>query len=161
MFRIGIGYDLHATKEGNFIILGATKIPSPFSLDGHSDADVFLHALTDAILGAIGCNDIGFYFPPSDSINKNRDSADFLKFADKLMKDNEYQIVNIDAVVICEQPKISLYKSKIIENTASILKIDKNLINIKGKTNEKQDAIGHGKAVAAHCVILCAKNNAI
>ena len=157
MFRIGLGYDLHQTQDGDHIILGGEVIPAPFSLKGHSDADVLLHALTDAILGAIGDNDIGFYFSPNDSVNKGRSSSDFLLFANQQMKDQYYEIGNIDAVIICERPKISIYRSKIIAKLASLLNIDISLVNIKGKTNEKQDSIGSENSVAVHCVVLCKK----
>ena len=152
--RIGIGYDIHATCPGERVILGGVSIPAPFSLKGHSDADALLHAITDAILGALGEPDIGTFFPPSDSVNKNRDSAEFLKFAIDKMRAAGFEITNIDSNIICEQPKISPYRSSIIQNIALLCDIDSSQVNVKGRTNEKLDATGRGEAIATQAVVL-------
>ncbi len=105
--RVGLGYDIHRTKEGDHVWLGGLRIPAPFSLVGHSDADVLLHAITDAIFGALGDYDIGYHFPPSDEKNRGRKSAEFLQFAIARMKSAAYKIGNIDCNIICEMPRIT------------------------------------------------------
>ena len=154
MFRVGIGYDIHAAVEGNSIFLGGEKIPANFSLKGHSDADVLLHALTDAILGALGLKDIGYHFSNQIKENKNKRSKYFLQYADKLMRLKGYSIINIDMNLICEQPKLTSYREKIEKNISKILKIEIEQINLKAKTNEKLDALGKGKGIAAQVIIL-------
>lgn len=152
--RIGHGYDIHRTKAGDSVTLGGIQIPAPYSLEGHSDADLLLHALTDAILGALGEPDIGFFFPPSDSVNKNRNSADFLIFAREKMKAADYQIENADLTLICERPKIAPHRTKITSNIAQILDCNADQVNLKGRTNEKLGDIGNEQAMAAFAVIL-------
>lgn len=156
--RIGIGYDIHATGPGDFVVLGGVSIPAPFSLVGHSDGDALLHAITDAILGALGEPDIGTFFPPTQEINRNRNSRDFLAFAVQKCKEQGYAISNIDTNIICEKPKISGYREEIRSQIASVCKIEPHQVNLKGRTNEKLDAIGNQKAIATQAVVLLKKN---
>ena len=152
--KIGIGYDLHVTAPGNYVTLGGIKIKAPFSLKGQSDADVLLHAITDALLGAIGDEDIGHYFSPSDRQNKNRDSADFVKFAMQRIQEEGYEVENLDSVIICERPKIGPNKKAIKENLANLLGTSVRQINVKGKTSEKVGPVGREEAIECHCVLL-------
>ena len=152
--KIGIGYDLHVTAPGNYVTLGGIKIEAPFSLRGQSDADVLLHAITDALLGAIGDEDIGHYFSPSDRQNKNRDSADFVKFAMQRAQEEGYELENLDSVIICERPKIGPNKKAIKENLANLLGTSVRQINVKGKTSEKVGPVGREEAIECHCVLL-------
>ena len=151
---IGNGFDIHRfnlkKKEGiNFIKLGGVDIPYARSLIGHSDADVLLHALTDSILGVINQGDIGTLFPPSDIQWKNSDSSIFLKHASDLLKKENGKINNIDAVIICEKPKILDYSKLMQENIAQILNINSKRISIKGKTSESLGFIGRQEGIAA------------
>ena len=153
-WRIGLGYDIHRTGEGDHVWLGGVRIAAPFSLIGHSDADVLLHAVTDAILGALADYDIGHYFPPSDESNRGRASADFLRFALARMQAAGYEIANIDCNVICELPRIAPVREEIRRSLASLLKIEQSKISVKGRSNEKTDAVGEGRAVICQAVVL-------
>lgn len=152
--RVGLGYDIHRTGPGDAIFLGGIKIPAPFSLIGHSDADVLLHAITDAILGALALEDIGHYFPPGDVANKNRASSDFLAFAVKSAQDKNYAVGNVDCNIICEEPKIAPHRQQIRESVARLLQVDVGQVSIKGRTNEQVDAVGRKEAMAAQAVVL-------
>ena len=138
MFRIGLGFDSHSfdKEEKKPLKLGGVIIDNEIGLKGHSDADVLLHAITDAILGAIGAPDIGQLFPSSDPKWKNADSRVFLWEALKLMREAGFRIGNLDCVIICDKPKISPYKNQIIENLSKLLKVEPSQINVKGKTTE-------------------------
>ncbi len=153
-FRIGIGYDIHRLEEGRRLVIGGIEIPFEKGWVAHSDGDIFFHALTDALLGAIGYGDIGELFPDTDKKWENVKSEIFLKEANRIIKENGFQIVNIDAVIIMEKPKLKNYRKKIIQNTAKILGINENQIFLKGKTNEKLGEIGEGKAATSHVVVL-------
>ena len=153
-FRIGIGYDIHRLEEGRRLVIGGIEIPFEKGWVAHSDGDIFFHALTDALLGAIGYGDIGELFPDTDKKWENVKSEIFLKEANRIIKENGFQIVNIDAVIIMEKPKLKNYREKIIQNTAKILGINENQIFLKGKTNEKLGEIGEGKAGICHTVVL-------
>lgn len=159
MFRIGQGFDVHDVKEGSEIILGGVSLPSTFALKGFSDADVLLHAITDALLGAIAEKDIGHFFPPNKKENKNRNSSDFLLFAHKLVKQKGYHIGNIDTTVICEQPKINPHRDKIQDNISKILQIKPEQISIKATTTEKLGFIGRLEGIAAMAIVLLMKKN--
>lgn len=155
--RCGIGYDIHKIsykKNNQGIWLGGIFIPTAFSLIGHSDADVLLHAITDALLGALGLGDIGLHFSDTDPINKNRSSSYFLEHTNQKIIENNYQINNIDCNIICEQPRIDLYRTQIQTNIASKLNLLTNQVNIKGKTNEKLDAVGEKRAIACQAIAL-------
>ena len=157
--RIGLGYDIHRTKlpangGATSVVLGGIEIAAPFSLDGHSDADVLLHAITDAILGALADHDIGHYFPPGDEKNRNRKSADFLVFALGRMRSAGYEIANLDCNLICEQPKIAPVRHQLRGAVADLLGVSIDRVSIKGRTNEKLDAAGRGEAIMCQAIVL-------
>jgi len=154
--RTGFGYDVHRfddTKATDIIRLGGVDIPHARALSGHSDADVALHALTDAILGSICAGDIGQHFPPSDQTWKNADSALFLKHAHKLLTDQNGFINHLDLTIICEAPKIGPYRHAIIERLAEILDMDQNRISVKATTTEKLGFTGRKEGIAAQAVV--------
>ncbi len=156
-FRIGIGYDIHRLEEGRKLVIGGIEIPFEKGWVAHSDGDIFFHALTDALLGAVGYGDIGELFPDTDKKWENIKSEVFLKEANKIVKENRYEISNIDAVIIMEKPKLKKYRQEIIYNTAKILGISENQIFLKGKTNEKIGEIGKGASGASKVVVLLKK----
>ena len=147
--RIGQGYDVHEFEAGDSVIICGVKIPHTKKLKGHSDADVGLHAITDAILGAIGAGDIGEHFPPSDAKWKNADSAQFLQHAASLVKGS---INNIDVTIICEEPKITPHKKAMRTRVAEILGLDESQINIKATTTEGLGFTGRREGIAAQAV---------
>ena len=152
--KIGNGFDIHRfdnskISDNNFILLGGIKIKSSKQLIGHSDGDVLLHAITDSILGVINKGDIGSIFPPSDNKWKNADSSIFLKHASKLLQNEKGIINNIDAIIVCEKPKIIDYSQEMKINIAKILNINEQKISIKGKTSESIGFIGREEGIAA------------
>ena len=154
MLRIGLGHDTHRLIDGTFILIGGVRIPHAKSLVGHSDADVLLHAITDALLGAAGLGDIGELFPDTEPVNRNRDSAEMLQIAWDQVKKNHWQIVNLDIILFAEKPKIAPYKETIRKRIATLLEIDETQIGIKAKTGEQVGIIGREEAIAAECVVL-------
>ena len=150
--RIGQGYDLHRLTPDRPFILAGVKIPSPLGLLGHSDADVLIHAVIDALLGAAGLDDIGQQFPDTDSKYKDIASTDLLKKTLTLINDAGYAPVNIDTTIIAEQPKIGPHKKILRQNLAQLLHLPPEAVNIKAKTNEKLEATGTGQAVACHAI---------
>ena len=146
--RVGSGFDVHQLVDGNGMILGGIHIPFHKSLSGHSDADVVLHALTDAILGALSDNDIGYHFPPSDNTWRQADSAQFLAFAAHRAKERGYRISHCDMTILCEQPKITPHRAALCANIAKILAIDVACISIKATTTEKLGFCGRGEGIA-------------
>ena len=157
-FRIGQGFDLHRTKEGRKLILGGVEIPSSFGLDGHSDADALLHAVTDAFLGALALGDIGSWFPDSDNAYKDADSAVLLKTVLADPRFSGWRVVNLDCTIFAERPKIGPFREAIRSSLANIIGCGVEQISVKAKTNEKQDAIGAGLAIAASAIILLEKD---
>lgn len=157
MLRIGLGHDTHRLTEGNGIRLGGIRIEHTRSLLGHSDADVLLHAVTDALLGAAGLEDIGQLFPDTDPENRGRDSADMLKFAWNRIKQSGWEIVNLDSIVFAEKPKIAPVKEKIRQRIADILEISPDQVGLKAKTGEKVGSVGREEAISAECVVLLKK----
>lgn len=153
-YKIGIGYDIHRLVGGRKLILGGINIPYPKGLLGHSDADVLLHAICDAILGAAGLPDIGQLFPNDDPKYHNISSKELLKSVSKLMRKNKYSVNNIDTVIIADAPKIAPFKKKMIANIAGILKVKSACVNIKATTQEGLGVIGEGKAIAGYAVVL-------
>ena len=155
--RSGIGFDVHRfsseISETNHIILGGISIKSERKLESHSDGDVLIHALVDAILGSIGAGDIGIHFPPSETKWKNADSCLFLEFANKLLQDKNGHINNIDITVICEDPRMGPYREKISHNLAKILNINENRINIKATTTEKIGFTGRKEGIAVQAIV--------
>jgi 2-C-methyl-D-erythritol 4-phosphate cytidylyltransferase / 2-C-methyl-D-erythritol 2,4-cyclodiphosphate synthase len=154
VFRIGNGYDLHRLVHGRPLILGGVTIPFDKGLQGHSDADVVCHAITDAILGAAGAGDIGRHFPDTDPAWKDADSIELLRRAAAVVRAHGYEIGNVDAIVVAEKPKIAPHVPAMIANVAAVLDIDASAISIKGKTNEGVDSIGAGESIAVHAVAL-------
>tara|TARA_B100000902_G_C26769577_1_gene649689 strand:- start:83 stop:562 length:480 start_codon:yes stop_codon:yes gene_type:complete len=154
MFRVGTGFDVHAFTKGQKLILCGVEIPFNKSLKGHSDADVALHALTDAILGALALGDIGRWFPDNDPMWKNAKSEIFLKKALEFMKDRKFLIGNIDMTIICQQPKISQVHEQLVENVSRICGIDPHRINIKGTTTESLGFTGREEGIATLCTVM-------
>lgn len=152
--RIGQGYDIHKLQEGREFVLGGVKIPHAKGLLGHSDADVLVHGIIDALLGAMGERDIGTHFPDTDPRYEGADSLKLLGAVLELVYKNGYTIENIDTTVICQKPKLAPYIEKMRESLASVLKINPNMLNIKAKTNEGQDSAGREESVVAMAVVL-------
>jgi 2-C-methyl-D-erythritol 2,4-cyclodiphosphate synthase len=154
MFRIGLGHDTHRLINGSSILLGGVRIEHTKSLLGHSDADVLLHAVTDALLGATGLGDIGELFPDTKSVNRNRDSAEMLQIAWDQVRQRHWKIVNLDMILFAEKPKLAPYKEAIRRRIAELLEIDTSQIGIKAKTGEQIGIIGREEAISAECVVL-------
>tara|TARA_B100001029_G_C15003409_1_gene419565 strand:- start:401 stop:880 length:480 start_codon:yes stop_codon:yes gene_type:complete len=152
MNRVGLGYDVHQLKEDRPLILGGVEIPHKTGLDGHSDADVLMHAICDAILGALGQGDIGSFFPPSDPQWKDAPSKIFLQEAASQIKKQNGQLINVDAMLIAEAPKIAPHISAMKNNIAAALGVKPGDIGIKATTNETMGFIGRGEGMAAHAV---------
>lgn len=153
MWRVGFGYDVHRVIEGRALVLGGVEIPSPFGLDGHSDADVVLHALADAILGATGKGDIGDHFPPDDERWRDADSADLLMRSCRIAGEH-WGVVNADIVIVAEAPKIGPYRQAMRERIASAIDIPVHQISVKATTNERLGSIGRGEGIAAMATVL-------
>lgn len=156
--RIGIGHDTHRLQPGGPLRLGGIDVPHNQELVGHSDADVLLHAVTDALLGAVGSRDIGELFPNTDDANKNRDSADMLAVAGSQVAKAGYQINNLDCIVFAQQPKLSVYKPAIRDRIAQILNIHPDQVGVKAKTGEAVGPVGRNEAMMAECVVLVSRN---
>lgn len=152
--RIGYGYDIHKLVNNRKLIIGGVEIPYIKGLCGHSDADVLTHAIIDAMLGAAGLGDIGQAFPDHDPKWKDADSLDLLEIAHGSVTNKGHKISNIDCTVVAEEPKLSPHINKIKKNLAGVLNIKEDLINIKAKTNEELDSIGHKEAISAMAVVL-------
>ena len=155
--RVGFGYDVHKFAEGRKLILGGVEIPHSLGLLGHSDADVLLHAIADALLGAAALGDIGVHFPDNDSAYKDIDSMILLKRTVDLLKEKDYDIINIDATIVAQKPKISPYSAKMKENIAKCLGIDPDFVNIKATTTEKLGFEGREEGISSHCICLIEK----
>ncbi len=152
--RIGLGHDTHRLEVGGPLRIGGIDIDFDFHLAGHSDADVLLHAITDAVLGASNLGDIGEMFPDTDSANKGRDSAEMLALAYERVQAAGWSIVNLDCVVLAERPKLLPHRTAICQRIAEILAIAPSQVGLKGKTGEKTGEIGLGKIMQAMCVCL-------
>ena len=155
--RIGIGYDIHRLVKGRKLFLGGIEIPHSKGLEGHSDADVLLHAICDALLGALGKGDIGEHFPNTDKKYKNISSTLLLKHVLDLVNKEGYEIVNIDTVIQAEEPKLTPYKPKMRKHIAQTLSIDESCVNMKATTQEGLGAIGEGRGIAATAIALLTK----
>lgn len=153
-FRIGQGYDLHRLVEGRPLILGGVQIDYEKGLLGHSDADVLLHAITDSLLGAAGLGDIGRHFPDTDPAYKGADSRVLLSQAVSLVVKAGWAIVNIDATVIAQAPKLAPHMDKIRDSVAHCVGVDLQRVNIKAKTKEGCDAVGQKEAIEVHAIAL-------
>lgn len=158
--RIGHGYDLHRlephppTGNGRPLVLGGVTLTHDAGPVAHSDGDALLHAVTDAVLGALALPDIGQLFPDTDPRHRGRDSRDFLAEAARRAHELGWRVANLDATVILERPKLSPHKDAMRANIAAALAVDVSSVNIKGKTHERVDAVGEGRAVEVHCVVL-------
>ena len=150
--RIGHGFDVHKLVVGRKCILGGVEIAHDKGLEGHSDADVLLHAICDALLGAAALGDIGKHFPPSDDSYKNADSRVLLRHVVALLKAKNYMVNNIDATVICEAPKLSSHTAQMCANIAADCNIDVSQVNVKATTTEKLGFTGRGEGIAAEAV---------
>jgi 2-C-methyl-D-erythritol 2,4-cyclodiphosphate synthase len=155
--RVGFGFDVHPFAEGRKLVLGGLTIPFQKGLQGHSDGDVLLHAISDAVLGAAADGDIGLYFPDSDESIKGIDSEKILTHAVDRARTKGFAIVNVDAVVICEEPKIVPYRDQLRKRIASLLSVDVERVSIKGKTSEGLGYLGEGQGIAAYAVCLLAE----
>ena len=154
MTRAGIGYDLHRLAEGRKLILGGIEVPFHKGPVGHSDGDALAHAICDALLGAAGLGDIGTHFPDTDLKWKDVSSLRFLERVRELLAEKRLQILHMDAVVITEKPKLGPHFPAMREALAASLGIPTSAINLKAKTNEGVDAIGHGDAIAAQAIVI-------
>jgi 2-C-methyl-D-erythritol 2,4-cyclodiphosphate synthase len=154
MYRIGLGTDVHRLVEGRPLIIGGVKIDSAVGAEGHSDADVLLHAITDAILGSLALGDIGMHFPDSSEEWKGADSIAFLKHAAALINERGYAVGNIDCVVDLERPKLRPHIDAMRRNIAAALNLPFEAVSIKAKTGEAVDAVGDSRAIRAQAIVL-------
>ena len=155
--RIGHGYDVHRLVEGRTLILGGVEIPWEKGLLGHSDADVLVHAIMDAILGAAALGDIGKHFPDTDEAYAGISSLKLLREVGRLLKEKKCVVINIDATLLAQAPKVAPYKTEMAENIASALGIDLEQVNVKATTEEGLGFTGDGSGMAAHAVVLLEK----
>ncbi len=154
---MGLGWDTHRLTAGRPLILGGVTVPSEFGLDGHSDADILSHAITDAILGAAALGDIGMHFPDTDPQWKGCDSLVFLRHALKMAEERGYRLVNVDTTVILERPKLKDYRLPIRERLAASLDLDLDRVSVKFKTAEKVGPVGEGKSAEAQAIVTLAR----
>ena len=152
--RVGLGYDVHRLAQGYKFILGGVEVPFDKGLVGHSDADVLVHAIIDALLGAAALRDIGYHFPDSDPRYKGISSIKLLKHTGKLLMENNYTIVNIDATVVLQRPKIKDFIPQMIENIACALGLERSQVNVKATTTEKLGFEGRSEGVSAYAVAM-------
>jgi len=155
-FRTGIGWDVHRIAADRLLVLGGVEIPAEFGLDGHSDADILLHAVTDAVLGAAALGDIGMHFPDSDPRWKNASSDQFLRHAVEMAKQKGYRLVNVDATVILQRPKLKDHRQRIRESLADIAGIEADRVSVKFKTAERVGPVGEGVSAEAQAVVTLA-----
>jgi 2-C-methyl-D-erythritol 2,4-cyclodiphosphate synthase len=153
LIRTGLGWDVHRIAAGRALILGGVTVPCEFGLEGHSDADVLAHAITDAILGAAALGDIGMHFPDTDPQWKGCDSLVFLRRAQQLAEARGYRIVNVDSTVILERPKLKDYRQLIRERLAGTLSLELDAVSVKFKTAEKVGPVGEGRSAEAQAVV--------
>lgn len=153
-FRVGHGFDLHRLEPNLPLIIGGINIPHDRGCEAHSDGDVLLHCVVDAILGALGLPDIGQIFPDTDPKWRGAASSVFVKEAVRLMHEAGYELGNLDATLILQRPKLSPHKEAIRDNLCDLLGADPSVVNIKAKTHEKVDSLGENRSIAAHTVVL-------
>ena len=154
MIRIGLGHDSHRLVTGGPLRIGGIQIPFDKHLDGHSDADVLLHALCDALLGAAALGDIGQWFPDTDEANRDRDSAEMLQLAYQQVQQTGYSIVNLDCIVFAQAPPIGPHRKAISQHVGKLLGVAAEMICVKAKTGEGVGPVGRGEVIAAQCVTL-------
>ena len=156
-FRVGLGHDVHRLVKGRKLMLGGIEVPHTHGLEGHSDADVVLHAICDALLGAAGLGDIGEHFPNTDQKYKGIASSELLKLVNQKIKEASWSIENLDVVILAEEPKLKEIKPKMRYHIAFMLHIDQSQVNIKAGTNEGLGYIGTKEGIAAYAVVLLKK----
>lgn len=154
MIRIGHGYDVHRYKTGRKCIFCGVEIPADFGPDGHSDADVAVHALMDALLGAVALGDIGRHFPDNDDKYKGADSMKLLSLVMELVNEKGYQLGNADVTIIAQKPRLSAFIPEMVRNLAAVLNTAEDQVNVKATTEEKMGFTGSGEGVAAHAAVL-------
>ncbi len=157
-FRIGFGYDVHQLKEGRKMFLGGVEIPFTKGFFGHSDADILLHAICDALLGALALGDIGKHFPDTDNSYKNYDSKNFLKQVYVLIKEKGYKLGNLDCTIILQKPKIAPFVDEMVKTIAAILECNIDQVSIKATTPEKMGFVGREEGAEAYSVVLLSKD---
>lgn len=158
--RVGFGYDSHRFQEGRRLVLGGVEFPGETGLAGHSDADVLIHAIIDALLGAAALGDIGSHFPDTDPRWKDADSAELLDDVVREVRSAGWSVSNVDATVICERPRMRPCVDLMRERIASVMGVGKGRVSIKGKTNEKMDDVGAGVGIEVHAVALLEESGA-
>lgn len=156
--RVGHGYDVHRLKTGRALILGGVTIPYDLGLDGHSDADVLTHAIMDALLGAAAAGDIGKLFPDNDEAFRGISSLELLRRVKLHLAEKNYKIVNVDATIIAQAPKLSPYREMMRENLAKVMEVDVDQVSVKATTEEHLGFTGSGEGFAAHAVCLIERN---
>ena len=159
MFRTGIGFDAHALAEGRPLVIGGVHIPHSRGLLGHSDADVLVHAVMDAILGALALGDIGEHFPDTEDEFEGANSLELLSLVQKMIEDKGYCCENLDSIIIAEKPKLKSYIGDMRENLASVLKINVDQLSIKATTTEHMGFTGREEGIAAQAIVLLKSNN--
>ena len=157
-FRIGQGFDVHAFGDGDHVVLGGVRIAHDRGVLAHSDGDVVIHALCDAMLGALALGDIGVHFPPSDARWKDADSRTFLRHCNGLLRERGWRIGNCDVTVVCERPKVASHAMAMRVNLAADLGIDVDAVSVKATTSEKLGFTGRGEGIAAQAVCLLVRN---
>ena len=158
MFRTGIGFDAHALAEGRHLVIGGVRIPHSKGLQGHSDADVLVHAVMDAILGALALGDIGEHFPDTEDEFEGADSLELLSRVQKMIEDKGYCCENLDSIIIAEKPKLKSYIGEMRENLASVLKINIDQLSIKATTTEHMGFTGREEGIVAQAIVLLKSN---
>lgn len=159
MYRVGTGFDVHRLVPGRALVLGGVSIEYHLGLDGHSDADVLIHALMDALLGAAGLRDIGYYFPPGDARYLNISSIDLLAMVRDRLEGNRWCLVNADTTVIAEEPRLANHLEQMRGNMARVLDVTSDRVTVKATTTEKLGFCGRGEGIAAQAVVLLEKNS--
>ncbi len=158
MMRIGHGFDVHQLVPERPLVLGGVTIDYPLGLLGHSDADVLLHAICDGLLGALGEGDLGHHFPDSDTVYAGSDSRELLRQVVRLMHQRDYRLANLDATLICQQPRLAPYLQSMVKCIAADCRSTSDQVNIKATTTEKLGFTGRGEGIAAHAVVLLQRN---
>ncbi|MCS6954454.1 MAG: 2-C-methyl-D-erythritol 2,4-cyclodiphosphate synthase [Bryobacteraceae bacterium] len=157
-YRQGIGWDIHRLAAGKKLILGGVEIPSEAGLEGHSDADVLSHAITDALLGAAGLGDIGLHFPDTDPRWRGADSTTFLRHALRMLRERRWRVVHVDSTVVLERPKLAPHREAIRRRLAAALELEPECVSVKFKTAEGLGPAGEGRAAEAHAVVTLSRD---
>ncbi len=153
-YRVGIGYDIHRRAQGRKLVLGGVEVPGEWGLEGHSDADVLLHAVGDALLGAVGLGDLGRHFPPGEARWKDASSLELLRLIRAMLDGRGARVVNVDATLVAEEPKLAPHRDAMCVNIAQALRIGAGQVSVKATTNETLGALGRGEGLAALAVAM-------